>query len=67
MEADAQAIQLKLFENLQSDFIYLLQELITKLVYKRPDKPLDFLMNEIEEMKTTTGQGGTDDNDSNPL
>ena len=38
---------LKLISSL---FIYF-QELITKVVFKRPEKPIDFLVKEMEELK----------------
>lgn len=37
-------------------FLYFFQDLITKLVFKRPEKPIDFLINEMEELKRKGAQ-----------
>ncbi|PFX18784.1 uncharacterized protein LOC111339040 [Stylophora pistillata] len=35
----------------ETEILHLLEDLITKLVFKRPEKPMEFLVKEIEEFK----------------
>lgn len=35
----------------ETEILQLLEDLIAKLVFKRPEKPIDFLVKEMEELK----------------
>lgn len=40
---------------------FFLQDLIAKLVFKRPEKPIDYLVKEMEELKRKGTQVQTED------
>jgi len=48
--------------NLCSFHLSFFQDLIAKLVFKRPEKPIDFLVKEMEELKRKGTEKSQDDN-----
>ena len=48
-----------MYELVLNDFF--LQDLIAKLVFKRPEKPIEYLIKEMEELKRKGTQAQTED------
>jgi len=46
----------------ETEILQLLEDLIAKLVFKRPEKPIDFLVKEMEELKRKGTEKSQDDN-----
>lgn len=45
----------------ETAILHLLEDLIAKLVFKRPEKPIDYLVKEMEELKRKETQAQTED------
>ncbi|CAH3122720.1 unnamed protein product [Porites lobata] len=45
----------------ETAILHLLEDLIAKLVFKRPEKPIDYLVKEMEELKRKGTQVQTED------
>ncbi|XP_073249094.1 uncharacterized protein [Porites lutea] len=45
----------------ETAILHLLEDLIAKLVFKRPEKPIDYLIKEMEELKRKGTQAQTED------
>ncbi|CAH3017976.1 unnamed protein product [Porites evermanni] len=45
----------------ETAILHLLEDLIAKLVFKRPEKPIDYLVKEMEELKRKGTQAQTED------